>query len=155
MLTVPAVHAQSIWVSQSTENEIIFISICYRLNCVTPKCHVPNPQYACVFKEVIRLNEVIREDTTLLGRGEERTESSFSLHLCSKERPGEHLVGRQLSVSQEEGSHQKLNLLAPWPWTSAFWNWKKINSYCLSCPTCSILLWQPWQINTILCIWQK
>lgn len=72
MLTVPVVYTRSIWVPQKTENEIIFISICYRLNSVTPKCHVPNPQYASTFKDVIRLNEIIREDPILLGRGENR-----------------------------------------------------------------------------------
>lgn len=43
---------------------------------------------------------------------------------------------RQLSVSQEENSHQKLNLLAPWSRTSGLQNWE--NTFLLFMPP---ILW--------------
>lgn len=47
------------------------------------------------------------------------------------------------SASQRDSSHQEPNLPAPWSQISSLQNWKKINSYCLSSPGCSILLEQP------------
>ena len=39
--------------------------------------------------------------------------------------PHEDIVRRQPSESQEEGSHQELNWLASWSWTSHLQNYEK------------------------------
>lgn len=53
------------------------------------------------------------------------------LFLCTstEERPCEHTMKRQLSISQEESTHQKLNLPALWSWTSWRLNCEKKNLY--------------------------
>ena len=54
---------------------------------------------------------------------------------------------RRPSASQNERSHQKPTLLAPWSWISSLQNCEKINFCCLSHPICDILLWQPKYTN--------
>ena len=45
---------------------------------------------------------------------------------------------------------EETNLLTPW----CLQNYEKTNFCCLSHPVCGILLWQPWQTNTAIIIFQ-
>lgn len=58
------------------------------------------------------------------------TPSFLLAQLCMEEKPFQDTERRQLSTSREESSHQKLNWLAPWSWTSHLQNCEKINYCC-------------------------
>ena len=69
------------------------------------------------FREAIRLNEIIRVGPSSHSIGgfvrRRRDSRELSLPTHMEQSPCEHTERRQLSVSQEEHSHQKLRLLAP------------------------------------------
>ena len=52
------------------------------------------------------------------------------LHMHREEKSHKDKVSRQLSASQEETSHQELNLPAPLSRTSSLQNCEKINAHC-------------------------
>lgn len=74
-------------------------------------------------------------------RRRRRSQSSVS----AKRRYGE----KAASASQEEGSHQELNMLGPWALTSQPAELWKINSCCLSPSVYGILLQQPELTKTL------
>ena len=86
---------------------------------------------------------------SLIRRGTREFLLSFSLSLClSLSLPCKDTERRQLpSTSQEETSHQELNWLVPWSWSSHHPELWEINSCCLSHPVYGILFWEPEQTN--------
>ena len=110
-------------------------------------CGVPDPQCDGIWRWGVSDFRFRWDDGRLVP-----SEAETSACLVSLSPPCEDSGRRQQSTSQEENSHQKPILRAPWSWTSSFQNWEN-KFLCLSHPVYSILLQQHKQGKTKTSPW--
>ena len=119
---------------------------CYELNTAPPKCIYPNSNTSMTLFVDRAPMELIKVKWGHKKR--KRLQSSLFLSEHTEKRLYEGTVRKYLSANQEERSHQKATLPAPWSWLQVPKRWEnKFLSFKWS--SLCILLWQTKQTKAL------